>query len=65
MIEKELCTKCRQKTGVLDRGMYRKIVSRTEEQFLCMKCLSEKFKVPEDALRERAEFLRETCSLFY
>ena len=65
MIEQELCTRCGQKTGVLDRGMYRKIVSRTEEHFLCMKCLAEKFKVPEEAMRERAEFLRETCSLFY
>lgn len=65
MMEQELCTRCGQKTSVLDRGIYRKLVSRTEEKFLCMKCLAEEFKVPEEALRERAEFLRENCALFY
>ena len=65
MIDKELCTRCGQKTGVLDRGMYRKIVSRTEEKFLCMDCLADQFKVPAETMRERAEFLRETCALFY
>ncbi len=60
-----LCVQCNKETDVLDRGMYRKFVSRTEEKFLCLHCLADKFKIPEDIFREKAEFLRKNCALFY
>lgn len=59
------CVQCGKETDSLARGMYRKIVSRTEEKFLCLHCLAERFKIPEESLRQQAEFLRKTCSLFY
>lgn len=59
------CTVCGRSTDLFDRGIYRKIISRTDEKFICIKCLSAKFKIPEIKLREKAAFLRTTCSLFY
>lgn len=60
-----LCVQCKRKTDALDRGMYRKFVSGTDEKFLCLHCLAEKFGIPEDIFREKAEFLQRNCALFY
>ncbi len=65
MTDKFPCRQCGKITDVLDRGMYRKFVSRTQEDFLCLHCLAEKFRIPEDVFREKAEYLRKNCALFY
>lgn len=60
-----LCVRCNRKTDALDRGMYRKFVSRTDNNFLCLHCLADKFGIPEDVFREKAEFYKKHCALFY
>ena len=59
------CIKCGKQTDLLDRGMYRKIVNRGAEEFLCLCCLGEKFKIPEETLREKALSLQRNCALFF
>ncbi len=65
MTQQFLCVQCKRKTDALNRGMYRKFVSRTEENFLCLHSLADKFGIPEDIFREKAKFLRKNCALFY
>lgn len=59
------CMKCGKKTGAVDRGMYRRLVHREAEEYFCLSCLAEKFKIPEESLREKAEALMKDCPLFF
>ncbi len=65
MTSRFLCVQCKRETSALDRGMYRKFVSRTAEEFLCLHCLAEKLKIPEEIFREKAKYLSKNCALFY
>ncbi len=59
------CRKCSRELTRDEVGLYRKIVTREAESFLCISCLAEKFAVPEEDLREMVERFRKAgCQLF-
>ncbi len=59
------CRKCSQELTRDEVGLYRKIVAREAESFLCIPCLADKFAVPEKDLWEMVErFRRAGCQLF-
>ncbi|MBR6807964.1 MAG: hypothetical protein IKM46_06255 [Clostridia bacterium] len=60
-----VCEKCGAELTHDEVGLYRKIVLREAETFLCIPCLAEKFCVPEEDLRSMVErFKRAGCQLF-
>lgn len=60
-----LCEKCSAQLSGDEVGLYRKIVNRSAESFLCLHCLAEKMCVPENDLKEMIErFRRAGCTLF-
>ncbi len=61
----ELCIKCGTKLRRLDIGLYKKMINRGAEEFMCVDCLSEKIGVPKEQLLEKAEqFKKMGCILF-
>ena len=60
------CTKCGGPFGRYDIALHRKMVNRGAEEFMCIHCLAEWFKVSEELLLEKAEHFRKSgCTLFY
>ena len=49
-----------------DLAIYRKLVNRGAEDFLCIGCLADYFKVPRETIEERIRYYRESgeCTLF-
>ena len=46
-------------------ALTKKLINRGVSDFLCLSCLSERFQVPEDILREKIVQFREMgCTLF-
>ncbi|MCR5296966.1 MAG: hypothetical protein K6E17_06115 [Clostridiales bacterium] len=59
------CTVCGRPLIPDEIAMTRKMINRGARQFLCLTCLSRRFDVPEDVLREKIEEFREMgCTLF-
>lgn len=59
------CLKCEKKLSFNEIGLYRKMVNRGAEEFLCISCLAEKFKISEDDLQKKIEYFRKSgCTLF-
>ena len=65
MTEPPRCVRCGAVLAKDDIAMTRKMINRGARQFLCLTCLSRRFDVPEDVLREKIEEFREMgCTLF-
>ncbi len=62
----QTCRQCGGKLTGDDIAIYRKLVDRGAEEFLCMTCLAEFFKVPREEIEKRVRYYRESgqCTLF-
>lgn len=59
------CIKCGAQLTPDDIGATKKLINRGSTEFLCIKCLADKFGVTEERIREKIEYWRETgCMLF-
>ncbi len=59
------CEKCTAELTGNEIGLYRKIVHRSAESFLCIRCLAEKLNIPEADLHDMINrFRRAGCTLF-
>ncbi len=59
------CMKCGEKLTPFDIGLHRKLINRGAMEFMCIRCLAEKFKVSVERLEEKIEEYREWgCTLF-
>ncbi|MGN1095383.1 MAG: hypothetical protein ACI4QR_03235 [Eubacteriales bacterium] len=60
-----LCKKCEKLLGADEIAIYRRLVFREAEEFLCKKCLSEKLGVEETEIDKKIEYFRSIgCTLF-
>jgi hypothetical protein len=60
-----LCRNCKKELTHDEMAMYRKMVNRAAEDFLCLPCLSRYFSIDEDALKEKIEYFKKSgCTLF-
>lgn len=62
----ETCRQCGAPLGTDDIAIYRKLVFRAAEDFLCIDCLADYFKCPRAEIEKRICYYRESgeCSLF-
>lgn len=59
------CSVCGNPLHSDEIGLTRKLINRGTEHFLCLKCLSRRFDVPESILLGKIEEFREMgCTLF-
>ena len=59
------CIKCGRILDSDDIGLTKKLINRGAEEFMCISCLAEKFKVTPQKLREKIkEFKEQGCLLF-
>lgn len=60
------CRNCGGPLGLDDIAIYRKLVFRAAEDFLCIGCLAEHFKCPREEIEKRIRYYRESgeCTLF-
>ena len=59
------CTKCGATLVQLDKALYRKLVSRGAETFMCKECLAGYLGTTAEKLDELAEYYRaQGCTLF-
>lgn len=60
------CQSCGASLDQDDRAIYKKLVNRGAEEFLCVDCLAKYLDVPPKEIRERIRYYREsgTCVLF-
>ncbi|MBE6762501.1 MAG: hypothetical protein E7551_09515 [Ruminococcaceae bacterium] len=59
------CKKCGSKLSMDEIGLYKKMVSRMAEEFLCKDCLAEHFKCSVDYLNKKiTQFKAQGCLLF-
>ena len=62
----QTCRKCDSPLGADDIAIYRKLVFRAAEDFLCIDCLAAYFKCPKEEIEKRIRYYRESgeCTLF-
>ncbi len=62
----ETCKKCGAKLCTDDIAIYKKMVMRTADEFLCIDCLAEYFGVSRKAIEDKIRYFRESgvCTLF-
>lgn len=62
----ETCKQCGQKLQSDDIAIYKKMVLRTADEFLCIDCLAKYFNVSRKAIEDKILYFRESgsCSLF-
>ncbi len=60
------CSKCGAPLGPDDIAIYKKLVFRGAEEFLCIDCLAAYFQVPREEIEKRIRYYRESgqCTLF-
>ena len=60
------CRQCGAPLGGDDIAIYKKLVYRAAEDFLCIDCLADYFKVPRAEIEKRIRYYRESgeCTLF-
>ena len=60
------CRSCGAPLGGDDIAIYRKLVYRGAEDFLCIACLADYFRCPRAEIEKRIRYYREsgTCTLF-
>ena len=63
---KNKCIKCGSELLKDDIGASKKLINRgLDKDFMCVKCLAERYGISEDRLREKIEYWRESgCALF-
>ncbi|MBM6921765.1 hypothetical protein H6A12_11450 [Phocea massiliensis] len=60
-----VCRTCGAPLSNDEIGLYKKLVSRRAEDFLCIRCLAETFSCDEALLREKIKQFKESgCMLF-
>ena len=60
-----LCIKCGKELERIDIGLYKKMVNRGADKFMCIDCLGEEIGVSREMLLEKAEqFKKAGCTLF-
>ena len=60
------CFRCGAELSVDEIGVYKKLINRGAEKFLCIPCLSKELKISEEAIRKKIEqFKKAGCTLFY
>ena len=62
----ESCKQCGAKLRQDDIAIYKKMVLRTADEFLCVDCLAKYFGVSREAIEAKIRYFREsgTCALF-
>ena len=62
----DACRQCGGPLGSDDIAIYRKLVDRGAEDFLCISCLADYFKCPKEEIEKRIRWYRESgqCTLF-
>lgn len=59
------CIECGRSLTFDEMGMNRKMISLDVKEMRCLSCLSRKYNIGEDVLREKIEYLRRSgCTLF-
>ena len=59
------CVKCARPLTAVEIGATKKFINRGAEEFYCLDCLAERFKVCRNYIEEKIEyFSRNGCSLF-
>jgi len=59
------CIKCGCQLTSDDIGLTKKLINRGAEEFMCIDCLAQKFKVTPERLQEKIkEFKEQGCLLF-
>ena len=62
----ETCKQCGAKLMADDIAIYKKMVLRTADEFLCIDCLAKYFNVSRKAIEDKIRYFRESgkCALF-
>ena len=62
----ETCKQCGAKLQSDDIAIYKKMVLRTADEFLCIDCLAKYFNVSREAIEDKIRYFRESgiCALF-
>lgn len=64
-LNEETCIKCGAKLTHDDIGLHRKLVNRGAMEFMCIRCLAERYKVSVERLEEKIkEYKASGCTLF-
>lgn len=60
------CKECGAELLADDIAIYRKLVNRGADEFLCIDCLAKFFRCPRKAIEDKIAYYREsgTCTLF-
>ena len=59
------CIKCGRTLTADEKALFKKMVRRSAEEFWCISCMSEHFKLDEEVLYKQIELFRKAgCSLF-
>lgn len=59
------CIRCGRELTADEIGIYRKLINRGAEEYLCIPCLSEDLKISEEEIRKKIEQFRKAgCTLF-
>lgn len=60
------CRQCGAPLGTDDKAIYRKLVFRAAEDFLCIDCLAKQLRCSREEIEKRIRFFRESgqCTLF-
>ena len=61
----DYCRKCGRKLEPDEIAIYKRMVNRGAEDFLCISCFAAEFRVSEELIREKIRHFREMgCTLF-
>lgn len=59
------CIECGKNLTYNEVGIYKKLINRDSNEFMCKKCLAEMLKVPETVINKKIDdFKRMGCTLF-
>lgn len=66
MANNKTCRECGAPLGSDDMAIYRKLVNRGAQDFLCISCLANRFQCPREEIEKRIRWYRESgeCTLF-
>ncbi len=66
MSNSKTCRQCGAPLGADDIAIYKKLVNRGAEEFLCIDCLAAYFDVAREEIEKRIRYYRESgeCTLF-
>lgn len=60
------CFRCGAELSADEIAVYKKLINRGAEKYLCIPCLSVEIKVSEDEIKRKIEqFKKAGCTLFY